>query len=480
MPMQFHHLPLLGSALPALVAAVIQLAPAQETPPAPPALSNAITPLAVLTAMERVADWQLANPSKHKETDWTQAAGDAGMMALAGLSGDKKYRDAMVRMGERNGWQPGARTSHADDHCVGQTYAELYFQARDPRMLAPLKARFEDILTNPHEGTLEFKTPGNQDRWSWCDSLFMAPPAWLRLYVATGDTRYLELSVNHWWRTSDYLYDKKEHLYYRDSTYFDKRESNGKNVFWGRGNGWVMGGLVRMLQYLPDKHPARARFEQQFKDMAAKILACQQTDGLWRASLLDPASYPLKETSSSGFFTYALAWGANQHLLERTTCEPAVRKAWAALVACVQADGKLTHVQPIGADPKSFADAATEVYGTGAFLLAGSEIYRLAALAKSTPRVVTVTNPADFSRTCETMTVDLTQQVRSPVVMEGLTSRILDSQVIDKQLLFQVDLAPGETRHYLVLSSKQLAAVPLTDIKTHACFVPVIKGQRNN
>jgi hypothetical protein len=40
-------------------------------------------------------------------------------------------------------------------------------------------------------------------------------------------------------------------------------------------------------------------------------------------------------------------------------------------------DGKLTHVQPIGADPKKFDEASTEVYGVGAFLLAGSEIYRL-------------------------------------------------------------------------------------------------------
>jgi rhamnogalacturonyl hydrolase YesR len=437
-----------------------------------PALSNSITPEAVLTAMERVADWQLANPSKHPATDWTQAAGDTGMMALAGISGAKKYRDAMVRMGEINGWQLGKRPYHADDHCVGQTYAELYFQWHDPKMLAPLKAGFDGILTNPREGPLEFRTAGNQDRWSWCDSLFMAPPAWLRLYVATGDTRYLELAVNHWWRTSDYLYDKNEHLYYRDSTYFDKREANGKNVFWGRGNGWVMGGLVRMLQFLPATQPSHARFERQFKDMAAKILACQQSDGLWRASLLDPGSYPLKETSSSGFYTYALAWGVNQGLLERASFEPAVRKAWAALVDCVQADGKLTHVQPIGADPKSFADYATEVYGTGAFLLAGNEIYRLAVLAKSKPRIATVTNPADYTRTCETVEVDLTTLGRSPVVMEALTSRILDSQVIGNSLLFQVDLAPGETRGYLVLSANQLAAVPPPDVKTHARFVP--------
>ncbi len=59
-------------------------------------LSPEIKPLPVLTAMQRVADWQLAHPSAHKQTDWTQGAGDAGMMALAGISGDAEIsrRDA--------------------------------------------------------------------------------------------------------------------------------------------------------------------------------------------------------------------------------------------------------------------------------------------------------------------------------------------------------------------------------------------------
>jgi hypothetical protein len=64
-------------------------------------------------------------------------------------------------------------------------------------------------------------------------------------------------------------------------------------------------------------------------------------------------------------------------LLDRSRFEPAVVRAWAGLVECVAPDGRLTHVQPIGADPKKFAPDATELYGVGAFLLAGSEIYRL-------------------------------------------------------------------------------------------------------
>jgi unsaturated rhamnogalacturonyl hydrolase len=345
------------------------------------------TPGTVLSVMEQVADWQLANPSTHSPTDWTQGAGDTGMMALAGTSSSPRFLDAMMKMSVANEWKLGPRPYHADDHCVGQTYAELFFRSKDPAMIAPMRARFDWILAHPSGDNLDFdatRNPDRLDRWSWCDALFMGPPAWIRLYVATGEKAYLDFMVEKWWKTSEYLYDQKDHLYFRDSSYFDRREANGEKIFWSRGNGWVMAGLVRVLQYLPADHPARPRFLQQYREMADKILACQQADGLWRSSLLDPANYPLKETSGSGFYCYALAWGVNQGLIHRGIFEPAVRKAWQSLAGCVTPEGKLTHVQPIGADPKKFDDNATEVYGVGAFLLAGSEVCRLVNGGKST------------------------------------------------------------------------------------------------
>ena len=453
---------------------------------APPKLNT--TPQAVLDVMQRVADWQLANPSKHKPTDWTCAAGDDGIMALAGISGDPKYRDAMVAMAETNEWKLGPRPYHADDQGIGQAYTELYFLYRDPKMIAPMRAKFDWILEHPSTVTnLNIKQPHGMglQLWSWCDSLFMAPPSWVRLYAATGDERYMDFGVTNWWRTTDYLYDPNEHLFYRDSTYFNRREANGQKVFWSRGNGWVIGGLVRILQYLPANHPDRPRFEQLFKDMAAKIVSVQQPDGLWHSSLLDPASYPSGETSGSGFFTYALAWGVNQGLLDRATYEPSVQKAWTALVGCVDADGKLTHAQPVGADPKKFDPNATEVYAVGAFLLAGSEVYRMAVFQETDFRnsiarlQLTVANPSDFRRDGET--VELKNDLlagNSWAVMNGLTSRILDSQAYSPEsnasptLLFQVDLAPHETRTYYILAKSALAAIPPPIVKTFARFVP--------
>jgi rhamnogalacturonyl hydrolase YesR len=335
------------------------------------------TPAAVRAIMEKVADWQLANPSKDAKDGWIYAAFYVGVMALNAEAADRKYHDAMVAQGTANEWKPAKRVYMADDHAVAQMYLELYLVDKQAAMMGPTRERFDFVLANPKDDDLDFTKRGASDKWTWCDSLFMDPPAWARLSEATGDGKYLDSANRRWWVTSDYLYDKDEHLYYRDSRFFTQREPNGRKIFWARGNGWVLVGLVRMLEAMPKDYPDRGKYVQQFEEMAAKIKTLQQADGLWRPGLLDPVAHPQKETSGTGFYTYALAWGINNGLLSRSEYEPVVLKAWAALTACVEPDGKLIHVQPVGDAAKPFADDATTPFGPGAFLLAGSEVYKM-------------------------------------------------------------------------------------------------------
>jgi unsaturated rhamnogalacturonyl hydrolase len=161
--------------------------------------------------------------------------------------------------------------------------------------------------------------------------------------------------------------------------------------------------------------------------------------------------------------------------------KPGIRKAWTALVNCVDAQGKLTHVQPIGADPKTFAEDSTEIYGVGAFLLAGSELYRMAVFETAQPLAIRVRNPVHLYRQPETVELNLSRLasrgLRSAnlAVMDGLTSRILDSQIYAREpgqapdtLLFQAELAPEESRTFYVLDASALAAVPQPIVKTYA------------
>ena len=111
--------------------------------------------------------------------------------------------------------------------------------------------------------------------------------------------------------------------------------------------------------------------------MAARIAGLQNPDGYWRVSLLDPKSFPIPETSGTGFFTYALAWGVNAGLLDRPRYEPVILRGWSALNRAVRKDGMLGYVQPVGAAPGATGPDQTEIYGAGAFILAGSEVHRL-------------------------------------------------------------------------------------------------------
>ena len=129
---------------------------------------------------------------------------------------------------------------------------------------------------------------------------------------------------------------------------------------------------------MPADYPERARYLALFREMASRIATLQQSDGYWRTSLLDADSHPRPETSGTAFYVYALAWGLNEGLLERATYEPVVRRGWGALVRAVHPNGMLGYVQRIGDQPGNTSEAGTEIYGVGALLLAGSEVYRLA------------------------------------------------------------------------------------------------------
>lgn len=328
--------------------------------------------------MTAAADWQLAHPSRHAPHDWTQAAFYTGVMALARLADNPKYADAMRAMGEKNQWRPGLRPGHADDHAVIATYAQLYQIDKDRRQLAPALVLFNFLAARKYDEPLHWDSTIADRELAWCDALFMGPPALAAVSKATGDPRYLDLADRLWWKTTDFLYDRGARLFFRDSRFFEAREKNGQKIFWSRGNGWVIAGLARMLQDMPQDYPHRARYLTLFREMAEKIAAVQGADGYWRSSLLDPGSRPNPETSGTAFFTYSLAWGINAGVLPRGTYEPHVRRGWAAIVNAVDAGGMLGWVQPIGAEPGATTADSTEIYGTGALLLAGSEILRMA------------------------------------------------------------------------------------------------------
>jgi rhamnogalacturonyl hydrolase YesR len=263
-----------------------------------------------------------------------------------------------------------SRFPHADDMALGQSYMDMYLQKRDPVRMADTKSVLDQLIVRPDDPSKLL--------WWWCDALFMAPPVLARISAATGDRRYLDYMDREWWQTSASLYDPAEHLFFRDSRYFIQRQDNGQKVFWSRGNGWVMGAFVKVLEVMPADYPGREKYIAQYKQMAERIALIQGKDGLWRSGLLDPAAYDQPEVSGSAFFTYSLAWGINHGVLDRARFTPVVTRAWAGILAHIYADGRLGSIQPIDGQPGKFKPSASYVYGVGGFLLAASEVDALA------------------------------------------------------------------------------------------------------
>ena len=336
-------------------------------------------------AMVRAMEWQEAHPIfALAPTDWTNGAYYVGVAKAHEATKNPIFLAALKTQGYRNEWKPLYRTYHADD--VAISYSYLY--ANDTRKnlvdLGPTKAFLDTHLYEPNKW--KDGTDKNKEKkilWWWCDALFMAPPVITVYAKQTGEQKYLDTMHKYYMETYNLLFDKEEKLFARDTRYQwgvneeDLKEPNGKKIFWARGNGWVLGGLALILTDLPKDYEHYDFYLNLYKEMAARIKSIQHEDGLWRTSLLSPESWNHGEVSASGFYTFALVWGVNNGILDKATYGPAVKKAWNALTACQKENGMVGWVQDIGADPQPATADSWQNYGTGAFLLAGSELLKM-------------------------------------------------------------------------------------------------------
>ncbi len=353
----------------------------------------------ILTEADKVADAQLKAIGDKDLLDWTWGVMEVGYADYSHVSTKgAAYQQALTALADKAKWTPGIvakNPNHADSFCITQTYLDLYATHPEPIRLAAVKARMDGLADH-----LDATATDPKLTFSWCDALFMAPPAMARLSAITKDPKYLDAMNKEYWRTTNTLYDRDEHLFYRDMHFLAKPDTNGKKIFWSRGNGWVLAGLAHVLQYMPADYPDRSKYETLFRQMSAKVITLQGKDGAWRANLADPDQFKGPETSGTSLFAYALAWGINNRLLDRETYLPVVAKAWSAMLTARRPDGLPGFSQPQGAQPALAKPTSTQVYTTGGYLLTASELQKLAPF--DTPPTVALqdvpiyadTNPA--------------------------------------------------------------------------------------
>lgn len=366
-------------------------------------------------------------PYSNNSPFWDNAAYHTGNMEVCKLSDELReqfmpysltWAEAAQWMGATSNDTAAWRYDYGERPCnvlfgdwqiCFQTYIDLFNLTADKH--ENWFARASEVME------YEMSTP-NHDYWWWADGLYMVMPVMTKLYDLTGDKQYLDKLAEYWTYSKALMYDgdvttdaailaevqeaidkfpakvdfdtldierdeTPRHLFYRDGKYvYPKHVSaNGHKDFWARGCGWVVAGLAKVLADTPQDWAARTDFLQTYLEMCQAVKDCQQPEGYWTRSLLDPEHAPGPETSGTAFFTYGLLWGINNGLLDKAEYMPVIEKSWKYLTTvALQEDNSVGYVQPIGerAIPGQTVDQkSTSNFGTGAFLLAACEMYRL-------------------------------------------------------------------------------------------------------
>ncbi|MBE6288075.1 MAG: glycoside hydrolase family 88 protein [Mediterranea massiliensis] len=312
---------------------------------------------------------------------WTRAVYYEGLMALYTCNPQQRYFDYAKAWGDAHKWTPrgGNTTTDADNYCCSQTYIDMYRITHDWNMIQNAKVNADMIVANP-----------DNSAWWWIDAIQMGMPVLAKLGKEFNDVKY----YNKMWEMYEHtrnieggkgMFNPKDGLWWRDRD-FDPpyKEPNGEDCYWSRGNGWVYGALVRVLQEIPEDEAHRQDYINDFVAMSEALRKCQRKDGYWNVSLHDESNFGGKEVSGTSLFVYGMAYGVRTGLLDRKVYLPVLLKAWNAMVAeAVHPDGKLGFVQGTGKEPKdgqpvNFEHTPDfEDYGLGCFLLAGTEVLKL-------------------------------------------------------------------------------------------------------
>ena len=312
---------------------------------------------------------------------WTRSVYYEGLMNLYAISPEKKYTDYTDKWADFHKWSPrnGINTTNADDQCCGQIYVARFLQTGSKD-----STKIKSVIAN-----LDHQMETRQlNYWTWIDAIQMAMPLYAYIYKITGNRKYMNYAMKmYYWSRNECgggLFNKKTGLWYRDADYTPPyKESDGKDCYWSRGNGWVYAALVKVMNTIGDKDPYYKELKKDYISMSESITSCQRQDGFWNVSLISPATYGGKELTGTSLFLYGISWGIMNGYLKKSKFRPIADKTWNAINECVHEDGFLGWVQGTGKDPSAGQPLSYtkvpdfEDFGTGCFLLGASEYYKL-------------------------------------------------------------------------------------------------------
>ncbi len=327
----------------------------------------------VLELIARVADKTMLYRYYH--WDWGEAIAMEGLWLAGGITGKdacRRYVERMVR-----GWIAHSPHPWYPDHVgPGQVLVEMWRATHDASLLDYARALADHLSSLPRSrlGAF-FNRPDLPDRAQmiWVDSMQTDGPFLCRLAAATGEAGWFDAAAERVCGHVQTLQDAKTHLFHH---HYDEETGRRNGVFWARGNGWALLGLVQCLEILPRAHPKYPAILRSLEQLAPAVVAAQdRATSLWHTVLDRPETYV--EGSASLMLSCGLMRAGRAGLLDETFADAGAR-AWDRLWQAVEADGTVRQVSsrtPPRGDPAAYQRRPVGgdfPWGQGPYLLAAA------------------------------------------------------------------------------------------------------------
>jgi unsaturated rhamnogalacturonyl hydrolase len=209
----------------------------------------------------------------------------------------------------------------------------------------------------------------------WVDTVYMAAPVLAGFGKLDRQPEYIDDAARQIAVQARRLQDNTTGLFYH---MWDWKTGERTAGLWGRGNGWIFMSLADTFEALDRRHPAYKELQRIAVRMAAGLAKTQDAEGMWHTVMDDRQTYP--ESSATAMCVYSYLKLIRLKVLPASYRKPAMR-AWSAINDRYVKDGLVTGVSA-GTGPQkknSYGQIriGSETWGTGAYLMAGSEVNRL-------------------------------------------------------------------------------------------------------
>ena len=305
---------------------------------------------------------------------WERSCYTLGNLAAYDITGNEEYIKYAVKWADANNRAFFVDTENGMDYGNDLLCGEIYFRLKDIGM--------GDVSESVLEIMQKSLDDIHNDYWWWIDAIYMALPFFQQMGIRYSDSRYFDKAYRVYSnaRNERRLYDKDEHLWFRDENYLpeNKLEANGRKIFWGRGNGWVFAGIARALDTMDSDNPYYSAYSKDLRDMAEALKNVQNEDGSYCVSFFDKETYPYHESSSTVLITLGYFAGLRLGVLDDKYFETAKKGFDWLTNTALKDSGFIGYAQDIAGWPSHKVDEnLSKDYVVGTYLLILKELYNL-------------------------------------------------------------------------------------------------------